>query len=63
MSPDLDPADNVWSFVAHGARKNGKQHDALKDLKMGINAAHMSLKKMSMENLVRDMKKTVFTSN
>ena len=59
-SPDLNPIENLWGFMAQEIYKSGKQYETVRDLKKAINECWESITSNYMANLVKSMPNRLF---
>jgi transposase len=55
LSPDLNPIENVWSYLTDKVYKNGKQFHSLEDLKSAISKAWDEMPDWYLARLVESM--------
>jgi hypothetical protein len=56
-SPDLNPTENVWEYLAGFVYASGKQYDTKEELKLAIQAAWFNLDPNYIRRLSQGMKK------
>jgi transposase len=56
-SPDLNPIENVWGYLAGIVYASGKQYDTKEELKLAIQAAWSNLDPNYLRKLSQSMKK------
>lgn len=56
LSPDLNPIENVWGYLAQRVYKNGKQYSSKEELKRAILAEWQTMDKSYLTTLISSMK-------
>ena len=60
LSPDLNPAENVFAIISRRLYENGKQYNSLIELKKAIQKVWDELPNNTLNNLVTGMGKRIF---
>ena len=60
LSPDLNPMENVWGYLARKVYENGRQYFSTKELKAAIEQVWYTLCLEIMQNLVLSTENRVY---